>query len=139
MTYILQTNQLSKAINGKQLIEDVNIHVKKGEIYGFLGPNGAGKTTVMKIITNIWKPTTGTVELFGEKLTPKSYDVLKRIGNISVQGATNDIKKCFRYAEWKSQIFHSIFTYSLVALIDEIKPSVAFLLSSKLIFSQSSR
>ena len=58
MTYILQTNQLSKAINGKQLIEDVNIHVKKGEIYGFLGPNGAGKTTVMKIITNIWKPTT---------------------------------------------------------------------------------
>lgn len=59
--------------------------------------------------------------------------------NISVQGATNDIKKCFRYAEWKSQIFHSIFTYSLVALIDEIKPSAAFLLSSKLIFSQSSR
>ena len=41
MPYILQTNQLSKAINGKQLIEDVNIHVKKGEIYGFLGPNGA--------------------------------------------------------------------------------------------------
>ncbi len=59
--------------------------------------------------------------------------------NISVQGATNNIKKCFKYAEWKSQIFHSIFTYSLVALIDEIKPSVAFLLSSKLIFSQSSR
>ncbi len=65
--------------------------------------------------------------------------VLSVIGNISVQGATNDIKKCFRYAEWKSQIFHSIFTYSLVALIDEIRPSVAFLLSSKLIFSQSSR
>lgn len=82
MPYILQTNQLSKNINGKQLIKDVNIHVKKGEIYGFLGPNGAGKTTVMKIITNIWKPTTGVVELFGEKLTPKSYEVLKRIGSI---------------------------------------------------------
>ena len=66
-------------------------------------------------------------------------DIIYTDGNISVQGATNDIKKCFRYAEWKSQIFHSIFTYSLVALIDEIKPSVAFLLSSKLIFSQSSR
>ena len=71
----------------------------------------------------------------------KKYNQLDEIkeANISVQGATNDIKKCFRYAEWKSQIFHSIFTYSLVALIDEIKPSVAFLLSSKLIFSQSSR
>ncbi len=67
------------------------------------------------------------------------YYLLSVHANISVQGATNDIKKCFRYAEWKSQIFHSIFTYSLVALIDEIRPSVAFLLSSKLIFSQSSR
>lgn len=75
------------------------------------------------------------------KLFPAEYGdcIILSIGNISVQGATNDIKKCFRYAEWKSQIFHSIFTYSLVALIDEIRPSVAFLLSSKLIFSQSSR
>lgn len=82
MPYILQTNQLSKTINGKQLVKDVNIHVKEGQIYGFLGPNGAGKTTVMKIITNIWKPTSGTVELFGENLTPKSYEVLRRIGSI---------------------------------------------------------
>ena len=74
-----------------------------------------------------------------EKTTLKELEDVLGKENISVQGATNDIKKCFRYAEWKSQIFHSIFTYSLVALIDEIRPSVAFLLSSKLIFSQSSR
>ncbi len=56
--------------------------MKKGEIYGFLGPNGAGKTTVMKMITNIWKPTEGRIELFGEILTPTSYEVLKRMGSI---------------------------------------------------------
>ena len=82
MSYILQTNHLTKIISGKELVRDVNLHTKKGEIYGFLGPNGAGKTTVMKLITNLWKPTDGTVELFGKTLTPQSYEVLKRIGSI---------------------------------------------------------
>lgn len=82
MPNILQTNQLTKTINGKVLVKNVNIHVKKGEIYGFLGPNGAGKTTVMKMITNLWKPTEGSIELFGERLTKTSYEVLKRMGSI---------------------------------------------------------
>lgn len=82
MSYILQTNQLTKSIGGKDLVTDVSMHIRKGEIYGFLGPNGAGKTTVMKMITNLWKPTGGSIELFNETLTPTSYEVLKRIGSI---------------------------------------------------------
>jgi len=82
MPYILQTNHLTKTIDGKELVSNVNLHVKKGEIYGFLGPNGAGKTTVIKMITNLWKPTDGTVEIFGETLTPQSYEVLKRMGSM---------------------------------------------------------
>ncbi len=82
MNYILQTHHLTKALKGRELIKDVSIHVKKGEIYGFLGPNGAGKTTAMKLITNLWKPTSGTVELFGETITPSSYEMLKRMGSI---------------------------------------------------------
>ena len=82
MSYILQTSHLSKTIGGKNLVADVSIHVKKGEIYGFLGPNGAGKTTVMKMITNLWKPTAGMVVLFGNTLEPASYEVLKRMGSI---------------------------------------------------------
>ena len=82
MPFILQTNRLSKKIGSKMLVTDVDIHIRKGEIYGFFGPNGAGKTTVMKMITNLWKPASGTIELFGERLTPKSYDVLKRMGSI---------------------------------------------------------
>jgi len=58
------------------------MNIKKGEIYGFLGPNGAGKTTIMKMMTNLVKPTSGEVEIFGEKLTDKSYEVLKRLGSI---------------------------------------------------------
>ncbi len=82
MSYILQTSHLSKTIGGKNLVTDVSIHVKKGEIYGFLGANGAGKTTVMKMITNLWKPTAGMVVLFGNTLEPASYEVLKRMGSI---------------------------------------------------------
>lgn len=82
MSYILQTSRLTKTIGGKELVRDVDIHVKQGEIYGFLGPNGAGKTTVMKMIMNLWKPTMGFIELFGKPLTPKSYEVMRRVGSI---------------------------------------------------------
>ena len=57
MSDILQTIKLTKAINGKTLIDSVDMHVEKSKIYGFVGPNGAGKTTVMKMLTNLWKPT----------------------------------------------------------------------------------
>ncbi|PEA56765.1 bacitracin ABC transporter ATP-binding protein [Bacillus pseudomycoides] len=82
MTYVLKTNQLTKVFQGKEVISNVNMHVKQGEIYGFLGPNGAGKTTIMKMITNLIKPTSGEIEIFGEKLTNTSYEVLKRMGTI---------------------------------------------------------
>lgn len=82
MTYILRTDRLTKTIGEKNIVTDVSMHVKKGEIYGFLGPNGAGKTTVMRMLTNLWKPTSGSIELFGERLTPTSYEVLERIGSM---------------------------------------------------------
>ncbi|WP_042460429.1 ABC transporter ATP-binding protein [Neobacillus dielmonensis] len=82
MSYVIKTNQLSKAYKGKEVVTNVNMKVKKGEIYGFLGPNGAGKTTIMKMITNLVKPTSGEIELFGEKLTNTSYELLKRMGSI---------------------------------------------------------
>lgn len=82
MEYILETSNLSKIFDGKAVVEDVNINVKKGEIYGLLGPNGAGKTTIMRLIANLIKPTAGEIEIFGEKLTNKSYEIFKRMGAI---------------------------------------------------------
>jgi len=82
MNYIIRTINLSKNLKNKEVLTNVNMNIKKGEIYGFLGPNGAGKTTVMKLMMNLLKPTAGEVEIFGGKLTNKSYDVLKRIGSI---------------------------------------------------------
>jgi ABC-2 type transport system ATP-binding protein len=82
MSYVIKTNQLTKAYKDKEVVSNVNMKVKKGEIYGFLGPNGAGKTTIMKMLTNLVKPTSGEIEIFGEKLTNTSYEILKRMGSI---------------------------------------------------------
>lgn len=82
MTYILRTHQLTKTYRGTEVVSGVSMNVQKSEIYGFLGPNGAGKTTVMKMITNLVKPTGGEIEIFGHKLTSSSYEMLKRMGSI---------------------------------------------------------
>lgn len=82
MSYILKTNSLTKVYAGKEVVSNVNMKINKGEIYGFLGPNGAGKTTIMKMITNLIKPTSGEIEIFDELLTDTSYEVLKRMGSI---------------------------------------------------------
>ncbi|MDQ0090754.1 ABC-2 type transport system ATP-binding protein [Paenibacillus anaericanus] len=82
MAYVLRTHHLTKVFDEKDIVTNVSMNIKQGEIYGFLGPNGAGKTTIMKMITNLVKPTSGEIELFGQKLTPTSYDVLGRMGTI---------------------------------------------------------
>lgn len=82
MTYILKTHQLTKVYHDQIVVSDVNMNVRKGEIYGFLGPNGAGKTTVMKMITSLVKPSAGKITIFGREITKSSYDFLKRIGTV---------------------------------------------------------
>lgn len=82
MDYIMETVGLRKSYKGNVVVNDVNIHVPKGAIYGFVGPNGAGKSTVMKMILNLIQPEAGEVQLFGEKVIDQSYEVFKRVGSI---------------------------------------------------------
>lgn len=82
MGCVIKTINLTKTFKGIEVNKDVNINIKKGEIYGLLGPNGAGKTTLMRMITSLVKPTAGEVEVFGEVMNNKSYETLKRIGAI---------------------------------------------------------
>ena len=82
MDYVVKTTGLTKKIRGKNLVSDINLHIHRGEIYGFLGQNGAGKTTIMKMLTGITNPTNGEIELFGQRLNEGSKSVLKRVGSI---------------------------------------------------------
>jgi ABC-2 type transport system ATP-binding protein len=82
MTPIIQTYELTKAIKGNTIVSNVNLHIKKGEIYGLLGPNGAGKTTILKLLTGMLIPTSGEIMLFGKKLDETAKEGLKRVGSI---------------------------------------------------------
>lgn len=83
MTDIIKTVDLSKVYKGASVVKDVNLNIIKGELYGFIGRNGAGKTTTMRMILNLVKPTSGHVELFGEKVTDKNMPSnLRKIGAI---------------------------------------------------------
>lgn len=66
MSYIMTTTNLTKTYGKKDAAKDVSIHVREGEIYGLIGRNGAGKTTVMRMISGLSKPTSGTYQLNGE-------------------------------------------------------------------------
>lgn len=66
MSYIMTTTNLTKTYGKKDAAKDVSIHVREGEIYGLIGRNGAGKTTVMRMISGLSKPTSGSYQLNGE-------------------------------------------------------------------------
>lgn len=82
MDNAFQLSDVSLSKNGQKILDNINLNVRKGSIYGFLGPNGAGKTTVMKILLNLFHTEEGIVEVLGSEVTSKSYDYLKSIGSI---------------------------------------------------------
>lgn len=67
--YVLRTEHLTKIYGHHKAVNDVNMNVRKGDIYGFIGKNGAGKSTFMKMVAGLANPTQGTIELFGKKDT----------------------------------------------------------------------
>ena len=78
--YILETKALGISFGGLKAAQDVNIRIKKNQIYGLIGPNGAGKTTIFNLLTGVYKPTTGTFYLDGEELKGLSQDKINHKG-----------------------------------------------------------
>ncbi len=76
--YAILTSHLTKKYGNFTAVDDLDLRVKKGEIYGLLGPNGAGKTTIIKMLSNIIKPSSGHATVFGEKI-PEG-DIAAKVG-----------------------------------------------------------
>lgn len=77
---VLKTENLGISFGGLKAVQDLNLEIKKGQLYGLVGPNGAGKTTVFNMITGVYKPTTGKFWLDGEDLTGKNQEAINRKG-----------------------------------------------------------
>lgn len=82
MSEVIRTAGLTKGYDGQKAVDDLHMHVRQGQIYGFLGQNGAGKTTTIRMLLGLIKPTEGRIEIFGEHLPEKQKDILRRIGSI---------------------------------------------------------
>ncbi|MFP4974625.1 ATP-binding cassette domain-containing protein [Paenibacillus sp. CN-4] len=79
---IVQTHNLTKDYGGLKRVDQVDLNVQQGEIYGFLGPNGAGKTTTLKMLLGLVKPTGGSIQLFGDSLSKHRSSILRRTGSL---------------------------------------------------------
>lgn len=80
---IVATDNLSKEYDGVYRVQELDIRIKEGDIYGFLGPNGAGKSTTMKMLLGLVKPTSGTIEIMGKPFNEKNRrDILSSVGSL---------------------------------------------------------
>ncbi|MGG0857197.1 ATP-binding cassette domain-containing protein [Metabacillus fastidiosus] len=79
---MIETTNLTKKFKGKTVVDNINLSIKKGEIYGFLGPNGAGKTTTIRMLLGLMKPTNGKIELFGQDVKNNHIEALRKIGSL---------------------------------------------------------
>jgi len=82
MEYIVQTENLSKSFGKEQAVSNINLKIRKGEIYGFLGPNGAGKTTTIRMLLGLMKPSSGTIKIFQKDLKKERINILAKVGSL---------------------------------------------------------
>ena len=80
---MLRTEALTKTFDSKNAVQNLNISVNAGEIYGFLGPNGAGKTTTIRLLLGLMQPTDGRVFLFESPVSENTLHIKRRIGVVA--------------------------------------------------------
>ena len=80
MMNLLDVTHLSISFGGLKAVDDFNIQIKKGELYGLIGPNGAGKTTVFNLLTGVYKPGAGSIVLDGTNITGKHTVEINKAG-----------------------------------------------------------
>jgi len=112
----LRTRNLSKRYGNRLAVNDLNLEVRRGEIFGFLGPNGAGKTTTIRMALGLITPTTGSVEILGEDIATHRARILPRVG------ALVETPALYTYLSGRSNLraFGSVLGGVSQARIDEV-------------------
>ena len=79
---IIEINSLTKDFKDLRAVNNLNLNVFEGDIFGFLGPNGAGKSTTIRMLLSLIRPNEGSIKLFGKSLPKNRIEILKKIGAI---------------------------------------------------------
>ena len=89
MEKVLEIKHLSKKFGQQYALNDVNLTIRKGDVYGLIGKNGAGKTTLIKVITQLIQETDGSVSLFASSNRSQWTQALKRVVSVIVRPVAN--------------------------------------------------
>lgn len=90
METVIKVENLLKRYNELIALDNFNLEVKEGEIFGLLGPNGSGKSTTISCILGLLKYDKGNIEVFGKKMSPYEYDIKRQIGVVMQNVAVFD-------------------------------------------------
>ena len=105
MEIILKTKDLTKKYDNRVVVDNLNLEIQKGEIFGLLGPNGAGKSTTMNMICDIVKPTLGSVEFMGRDFRKNRKELVKELGYIPQDLAIHGNLKAWENVELFTSLY----------------------------------
>lgn len=105
MSIILKTNDLTKKYGNKVVVDNLNIEIEEGEIFGLLGPNGAGKSTTMNMICDIIEPTLGNVEFMGKDFKKNRKELIDKLGYIPQDLAIHGNLKAWENVELFTSLY----------------------------------
>ncbi|MFN6991388.1 MAG: ABC transporter ATP-binding protein [Fervidobacterium sp.] len=103
---MIKTFNLTKKFGDFTAVDNVDLDVKSGEIFGFLGPNGAGKTTTIKMLTGVLRPTTGSIEILGMDMKTHEIEIKRRIGVVPDEPRIYEHLKGYEFLEFIAEIFN---------------------------------
>ncbi|PRC92082.1 ABC transporter ATP-binding protein [Solimicrobium silvestre] len=117
---MLNIEGVNKSFGGLQALSNVNIQIKKGQIYGLIGPNGAGKTTLFNVITGLYQPDTGKFELAGKRYSPSAPHEVAKVGiartfqNIRLFGEMTALENVMvgRHVRTHQGVFGAVFQHA---------------------------
>ena len=122
MGTILKTNDLTKKYSGKVVVDNLNIEIEEGEIFGLLGPNGAGKSTTMNMICGIVRPTLGNVEFMEKDFRKNHKSLIGELGYIPQELAIHGNLKAWENVE----LFTSLYGIKGAELKNRIDESLEY-------------
>ena len=102
---MLEIQNLTKKYGKFLALNDLNLHIDKGEIFGFVGPNGAGKTTTMRIVCGLLKATSGTVLVDGVNALTSPDDIKRKVGYVPDFFGVYDNLKVMEYMEFYGSMY----------------------------------
>jgi len=79
---VIEVRGLTKKFKDLTAVDNLDLNVYKGDVFGFLGPNGAGKSTTIRMLTSLIKPSSGSIKIFGKSLSEKRGEILRKVGAI---------------------------------------------------------